>query len=58
MSIKGVPSIASIPLTINIFSFLSINLTIEIPIGFGLCGDLVVNKPCGLVSQGVLTRSE
>jgi len=58
MSIKGVPSIASMPLVLNIFPLLSITLTIEIPIGFGLCGDRVVNKPCGSVSQGVLTRSE
>ena len=30
----------------------------DIPIGFGLFGDLVVNKPCDSVSQGVLTSRE
>ena len=56
MSSNGVPSIASRPLTFNLFPFFSTKFTTEKPIGFGLSGDLVVKRPCGFVSQGVLTR--
>jgi hypothetical protein len=46
ISSRGVPSSTSAPWMLRMLSVRDNNWTVDMPIGFGRCGYLVVNRPC------------